>query len=536
VKLELLTTAQTRDADARTIADGTTGYTLMERAGAACADAAERLLAGGTRVLVVAGPGNNGGDGFVAARRLAERGLDVTVALLGDRAALRGDAAQAAADWSGPVHPLGDADPGSADVVLDALFGAGLARDLDGAARGAVERINAAGRPVLAVDVPSGIDGDTGQVRGAAIRATATITFVRRKPGHLLFPGRAHCGPVEVADIRIGDATVAAIAPQAFANAPGLWRAAFPQLSIDGHKYGRGHALVLSGDAIHTGAARLAARAALRAGAGLATVASPSDALAVNAAQLTAVMLRRCDGPADLSEILADARFKTVALGPALGVGEGTRDLVLAACSARRLLVLDADALTSFAGDAAALSTGLAAGGSRAVLTPHDGEFARLFKGDAEVLDLRSKLERARRAAARVGAVVVFKGPDTVIAAPDGRGAINENGSPYLATAGSGDVLTGIVAGLLAQGMPPFEASCAAVWLHAEAGARFGPGLVATDLPELLPGVLRELLGLIRGAGRGVSQPWKPPSAAPKMMIMRIAEKSAPSGGDDDAR
>jgi NAD(P)H-hydrate epimerase len=299
---------------------------------------------------------------------------------------------------------------------------------------------------------------------------------------------------VEVADIRMGDAMVAAIGPRAFANAPDLWLPAFPRPSADGHKYGRGHALVLSGDALHTGAARLAARAALRAGAGLVTLASPSDALAVNAAQLTAVILRRCDEAADLSGILADARFNAVAMGPALGVGEGTRDLVLAACAAGRALVLDADALTSFAGDAGALAEALAAGGSRAVLTPHDGEFSRLFSGDGEVLDPRSKLERARRAAGRVGAVVVLKGPDTVIAAPDGRAAVNENGSPYLATAGSGDVLTGIVAGLLAQGMPAFDAGCAAVWLHAEAGARFGPGLVASDLPELLPAVLRELL------------------------------------------
>ena len=493
MKLELLTTAQTRDADARTIAAGTPGYTLMERAGAACADAAERLLAGGKRVLVVAGPGNNGGDGFVAARRLAERGLSVTVALFGDRAALRGDAAQAAADWNRPVEPLSAADPSAADVIVDALFGAGLARDLDGEARAAVERLNAAGRPVLAIDVPSGVDGDTGQVRGVAIRAAATITFVRRKPGHLLFPGRAYCGPVEVADIRISEATLRATAPTTFVNHPDLWTAGLPRPSVEGHKYGRGHALVLSGDATHTGAARLAAGAALRAGAGLVTVASPSDALAVNAAHLTAVMLRRCNAPADLIEILSDSRYNAVAMGPALGVGQTTRDLVLAACAAGPALVLDADALTSFAGDAAALGQALAAGGSRAVLTPHDGEFARLFKG--EVLDPPSKLERARRAAARMGAVLVLKGPDTVIAAHDGRAAINENGSPYLATAGSGDVLTGMVAGLLAQGMPPFEAACAAVWLHAEAGARFGPGLIATDLPELLPGVLRALLG-----------------------------------------
>jgi NAD(P)H-hydrate epimerase len=480
-------------ADRFAIAAGTSGERLMEAAGAAVARETARAFPAGP-IVVLCGPGNNGGDGFVAARLLAERGLEVGVALLGDRAALRGDAALAAADWTGPLAPLDAADPSLADLVVDALFGAGLVRDVESEARAAVERVNAAGRPVLAVDIPSGIDGDTGQVRGAAVRATATVTFARRKPGHLLFPGRAHCGPVEVADIGITDATVAAIEPNALANAPELWRSSFPRPSIEGHKYGRGHALVLSGGPTHTGAARLAAQAALRAGAGLVTVASPSDALAVNAAQLTAVMLRRCDDAADLTETLADARFNAIAMGPALGVGRRTRDLVREACAAGRALVLDADALTSFAGDDVTLASALDRGRSRAVLTPHEGEFARLFSEDASILDAPSKLVRACRAAARTGAVVVLKGPDTVIASADGRAAVNENGSPYLATAGSGDVLTGMVAGLLAQGMPAFEAACAAVWLHAEAGASFGPGLVATDLPELLPGVLRRLL------------------------------------------
>ena len=514
MRLELLTNSQMRDADARTIAAGTPGYPLMERAGLACANAAARLLARGRRVLVLAGPGNNGGDGFVAARLLAERGLPVEVALLGARGALKGDAARAAADWPNAVTPLASADPRGADVVVDALFGAGLARDVDGEARDAVERLNAAGeardaverlnaagRPVLAIDIPSGIDGDSGQVRGAAVRATATVTFARRKPGHLLFPGRAHCGPVEVADIGITDATIAVTAPEIFANAPALWRGVFPRPTAAGHKYGRGHALVLSGDATHTGAARLAARAALRAGAGLVTLASPSDALLVNAAQLTAVMLRPCDDAGELSSILQDRRFNALAIGPALGVGEPTRALVLAAAAAGRALVLDADALTSFSGDAAALAHAISAGGATAVLTPHNGEFARLFRGRAEVLEPASKLARARAAAAATGAVLVLKGADTVVAAPDGRAAVNENGLPYLATAGSGDVLTGVVAGFLAQAMPPFEAACAAVWVHAEAGLRFGPGLIASDLPDLLPGVLREIVGRREATG-----------------------------------
>lgn len=491
---ELLTTTQMRQADARTIAAGTSGYDLLLRAGRAVAQAAERSLPPSGRVLVVCGPGNNGGDGFVAARILAESGFRAEVALLGSRDELRGDAAKAVADWPGGIIALEDAEPGTADLVIDALFGAGLARDLDGAALRAVERVNRSGRPVLAVDVPSGIDGDTGQARGPAVRATATITFARRKPGHLLFPGRAHCGPVEVADIGITDATIAAVGAAAFANGPDVWGRAFPSPAAEGHKYGRGHALVLSGGATQTGAARLAARGALRVGAGLVTLASPGGALLVNAAHLTAIMLRRCDGASDLRELLADRRFNAVALGPALGVGPDTREMVAVALEAGRPVVLDADALTSFEGHAGELASakGVAPAAPWPIVTPHEGEFGRLFAGDAAVLAGASKLDRARLAAALIGAVVVLKGPDTVIAAPDGRAAINESGTPYLATAGSGDVLTGIAAGLLAQGMPPFEAACAGVWLHAEAGRRFGPGLIAEDLPEMLPRVLAE--------------------------------------------
>ncbi|HEX8166085.1 MAG TPA: NAD(P)H-hydrate dehydratase [Beijerinckiaceae bacterium] len=489
----LLTTQQMGRADALTVAAGTPGYTLMLRAGQAVADAACAMAAPGGRVLVVCGPGNNGGDGFVAARLLAERGHPVEVFLLGARERLKGDAAFAAADWAGDVRPIFDMSVSEAALIVDALFGAGLSRNLDGEAARAVEAMNASGRPVLAVDVPSGIDGDTGAVRGAAVRAARTVTFARRKPGHLLLPGRIHCGPVTIADIGIADGTVAAVHGGLFANVPALWRDAFPRPSLDTHKYRRGHALVLSGAATRTGAARLAAAGALRAGAGLVTLASPADALAENAAHLTAVMLRRCDGAAGLRELLGDPRFNAVALGPGLGVGPETREMVAAVLAADRATVADADALTSFEGAAGALAR-LAEGRSRApVLTPHEGEFARLFSSEPEILQGESKLDRARRAAALVHAVVVLKGPDTVIAAPDGRAAINGNGSPYLATAGSGDVLVGIVAGLLAQGMAPFEAACAGVWLHAEAGRRFGPGLISEDIPGLVPGVLREL-------------------------------------------
>ena len=479
-------------ADAATIAAGTPGIDLMRRAGRAVADAAECMVPQGGRILVAAGSGNNGGDGFVAARVLAERGYQVSIGLLGQRSQLSGDALKAAEGWPGPVESALEARLHEADLIIDALFGTGLDRDLAGDAKHTVDRINLSGKPILAVDLPSGIDGETGEVRGSAIRADRTVTFAARKPCHLLLPGRAHSGPVEVADIGIGESTLAAMGGKLFANSPALWMDALPKPGLGGHKYDRGHTLVASGGATRTGAARLAARAALRIGSGLVTVASPPEALGVNAAHLTAVMLKGCDGPEGLSGILKDERFNALVLGPALGVHAGTRAMVAIALQARRSLVLDADALTSFEDLASELHQAFRH--APTVITPHSGEFARLFSGHRDILDPPSKIERARRAAAYVGGVVVLKGADTIIAAPDGRAAINENGTPYLATAGSGDTLCGVIAGLMAQGAPAFEAASAGVWIHAAAGVRFGPGLIAEDLAELLPAVLRDLV------------------------------------------
>ncbi|HZH52286.1 MAG TPA: NAD(P)H-hydrate dehydratase [Microvirga sp.] len=488
----VLTPAEMRRADAATIAAGTPGIELMRRAGHAVAAAAAEMVPPGGRIVVAAGPGQNGGDGFVAATALAERGYRVYVVLLGALEQLTGDSAKAAQDWRGEVLPSDAAPLHEADLIIDALFGTGLARDLDGRARWLVEQIDGAGRPVLAVDLPSGLDGETGEVRGAVVKAARTVTFAARKPCHLLMPGRVYCGPVEVADIGIAAEILSACGGSLFANGPALWRHNLPKPELSSHKYERGHTLVASGGATRTGAARLAAKAALRIGSGLVTVASPPEALGVNAAHLTAVMLRGCDGPEGLHGILKDPRFNALVLGPALGVHAATRAMVGVAAHARRSLVLDADALTSFEGLASELHQAFRH--APTVLTPHEGEFKRLFSEHPDLLDPPSKIERARRAAAYTGAVVLLKGPDTVIAAPDGRAAINENGTPYLATAGSGDTLCGIIAGLMAQGLPAFEAACAGAWIHAEAGAAFGPGLIAEDLADLLPGVLRRLL------------------------------------------
>jgi hydroxyethylthiazole kinase-like uncharacterized protein yjeF len=453
------------------------------------------------RVVVVAGPGNNGGDGFVAARYLAERGYVVRVCFVGERTRLKGDAALAAEQWTGPVEEASPAKLAGCDLIIDALFGAGLDRDVDGLARTMIGAMNGEGVPIIAVDLPSGINGTSGAVMGAAVNATRTVTFFRRKTGHLLLPGRLHCGPVEVSDIGISDNVLGTIKPQTFANGPQLWSASFPQPGLQGHKYTRGHTVVVSGGPSSTGAARLAARGALRAGAGLVTIASPREALAINAAASLAVMVRSVDGAAELRSFLADKRRNAIVLGPGGGVGAAMQEQVLAALASQAAVVLDADALTSFADEPGKLASEIGERpGQDVVLTPHEGEFSRIFNNISKKTNFNSKLEKTRLAADLCGAVVVHKGADTVVAAPGGRAAIANNGPPSLATAGSGDVLAGIVAGLMAQGMQAFDAASAAVWLHGEAAAEFGAGLIAEDLPEMLPAVYQRLFAdLARG-------------------------------------
>jgi NAD(P)H-hydrate epimerase len=480
----LLTPQQMGEADRLTIAGGVPGNVLMERAGCGVADTISRHWP--VRPLtVLCGPGNNGGDGFVAARVLAERGWPVRVALLGSVAALRGDAAEAAAGWRGAVEPLTPAALDGAGLVLDGIFGGGLARPVEGVARASIAALNERQLPVVAIDVPSGVDGASGEVRGIAPRAAAAVSFFRKKPGHLLLPGRRHCGEVILVQIGIPETVLDRVAPDTAANDPSWWLATFPRPSLESHKYTRGHALVVGGG-IMIGAGRLAAKSALRTGAGLVTLAAPEAAFPIYATALPGVIVHSVTNPDDFRALLADKRRNAVLIGPGAGVGSETRERTLAILEAEKRTVLDADALTSFAGDPGILFSAIR---SPCVMTPHEGEFARLFETGG------SKLERARRAAQQSGAVVVLKGADTVIAAPDGRVAINANAPPELATAGSGDVLAGIVLGHLAQGMEPFVAAAAGVWIHGDAAARVGPGLVSEDLIEALPMTFRDLLG-----------------------------------------
>lgn len=481
----LLTVGEMAKADAAAIAAGTPGTQLMEAAGAAVAGIV-RSRWSPRPVSILCGPGSNGGDGYVAARHLQEAGWPVTVCSLAERERLRGDAALAAQRWTGPVQPLGEAALEGADLVVDGLFGAGLDRPLEGIARRVVELFNARGLACVAIDVPSGVHGDTGQVLGAAPQAQLTVTFFRRKPGHLLLPGRSQCGQVAVADIGIPEFVLEQIRPKAWENRPPLWLEAYPWPKLSDHKYRRGHAVIVGGSQM-TGAARLAARAARRIGAGLVTVACPPDVVAIYSGDMPGLLVIGLDNEADFETLLADERRNALLIGPGSGADDATRRRVLVGLRVGKRCVLDADAITAFAADRRELFEAVR---EPCVLTPHEGEFARLFP---ELAGMPGKVERARAAAALSRAIVVLKGADTVIAAPDGRAIINANATPELATAGSGDVLAGLVVGLLAQGMEAFAAAAAATWLHGAAAAAFGPGLIAEDVVEMLPTTLRRL-------------------------------------------
>jgi hydroxyethylthiazole kinase-like uncharacterized protein yjeF len=479
---EILTVAQMTAADRLTIEAGASGPELMERAGAAVADAVlARFVARPT--VVLAGPGNNGGDGYVIARRLRDLGWPVRVEAMGPPKTA--DAVWARDAWDGETRPISQRfEP--TDLIVDALFGAGLDRPLTPEIARLARSLARSPERVVAVDIPSGLSGDTARpLGGECFTAGLTVTFHRRKPAHVLQPGRGLCGEVVTADIGLGPTPA-----RLFENGPELWLSRFPWPEVGAYKHARGRLIVVSGEAWNTGAARLAARGALRIGAGMVTLYSPPDALIVNASHLEAVMLQPFETDLDLET--AASRVETVIIGPAAGVNEATLSNVLAVARTGAALVLDADALSVFRDDPEELFSVL---DRDDVLTPHAGEFERVFPG--MLAGEPEKISAVRAAAAKAQAVVLLKGPDTVIASPDGRAAVNLNGSPWLATAGSGDVLAGFIGGLISQGMDSFEAACAGVWVHAACAESFGPGLISEDLPGLAPAVLKGLFARV---------------------------------------
>ncbi|WP_082655758.1 NAD(P)H-hydrate dehydratase [Aureimonas sp. D3] len=482
----LWTPGEMQRADQNALREGISLRSLIDEAGRAVAVEISSRFPHAKRVAVLVGPGNNGRDALAAARYLREEKRSAD--LFGT------------ANGHDEIAPLPAFHGGSYDLVLDGLWGAGLSRDVEGDAEDALRKAEDSGHPIVSIDIPSGVDGGNGQIRGYAPKVDLTVTFVRRKPGHCLLPGRDHCGTIVVAPIGLSETAMKEAAEPfepVFANEPSLWlhHAATPLTAH--HKYDRGHAVVFSGGMSRTGAARLAALSALRGGAGLVTVFSPASALLVNAQHLTGIMLKRCED-SDLDVLLEDKRLNAFVLGPGFGIGDRAKTMALTVLKAGRRLVLDADGLTSFRDHASQLfeaARQCSDSEPQLVLTPHDGEFARLFPDLAADLRL-SKVDRARHASRRSNAIVVLKGADTVIAAPDGRAAINATGTPWLATAGTGDVLAGLVAAQLAQKRPSFEAACLAVWMHGKAAEHFGPGLISEDLPHCLPAVHREIVSL----------------------------------------
>ncbi len=488
--LELLTTEEMIRAEKLAMENGTSSLILMENAGNGVAEDVVKRFARGSKVVVLCGPGRNGGDGFVAARRLRERGYHIRLALLGDKQKIPAEAQEMAKRWDETIEPMTPECLDGAQLIVDAIFGSGLKDDVRDIPAQMIEDVTRRNLPVVAVDMPTGVDATSGQIRGTAFKAVSTVSFYRRKTGQVLFPGRIYCGDVTTVDIGIPASVMKEVGPRAFSDQPELWLKYYPRLKLTGHKYDRGHAVVVSGEMERTGAARMGARAALRMGAGLVSLASSKSAFYINAAQLTAIMVDAYEGPDGLAELLTDPRITAVMIGPGAGLTEETQQNVAAVLGSASAAVIDADGLTAFEDEPSVLFEQIKYREPPVILTPHEGEFERIFP---ELLEEPSKLERARAAAEMSGAVIVLKGPDTIIAAPNGVAGLVENAPPWLATAGTGDVLAGIITGLLAQGMDALDAAMAGVWIHGETAKVIGPGMIAEDMSEALPEIIRRL-------------------------------------------
>lgn len=492
---ELLTPQQMGEADRLAVKiTGEDSFKLMQCAAKAVADSVLNDYRSCRRIAVLCGPGNNGGDGYAAASILKAHGFEVMCFPV-SQPRKKSDAERAFTIWDGITSSIDMFMPDNFDLVIDALYGAGLDRPLDLPVQAVIEKLSQTNLPVIAVDLPSGVFGRNGAVVGKAIKATKTITFFRLKPGHVCYPGRAQCGEIKLVNIGIPDTVLDSIKAINFINTPCLWRPMWPELDYDTHKYRRGHAVVFSGPQLSTGAARLAAFAAARSGAGLVTVLAPEDALAVHEMHLTSIMLKKLASDREILSFLAARKVRSVVLGPAFGSLERAFSITKAILSEGEIttLVLDADALTALESHQKEIFELIKASSVNVILTPHEGEFHRVFPDIAEKAEI-ARIEKAGEAAKLSGATVVYKGADTMVASPFGRVAVAINGTPFLATAGSGDVLSGIVGGLSAQRMAPFEAACAAVWIHAQCAHHYGLGMIAEDIVCAIPVVLDDIL------------------------------------------
>jgi hydroxyethylthiazole kinase-like uncharacterized protein yjeF len=478
---ELLTPNQMAMADNLAIQNGIPGIELMQNAGDVLYDAFCSHFHDAQNILIVCGIGNNGGDGFVLAEQIVKSGIKVSIYIAGEVSQISGDARLAFDQIPSSVLQVENPQWDQYDLIVDGMFGAGLTRDITGPYANVIASINASGAAIMAIDLPSGINGETGQIAGCAVEADLTVTFFRKKPGHILFPGQEHCGKVVVGQIGILENVLENIAPSTFHNSPKLWEDMLPSPKKMGHKHNRGHTLAFSGSIEKSGAIRLAAKAALRMGSGLVTIAATSATLPAHAARSDVLMLTPLDTNLHLADLVGNPKMNIYCIGPGLPPDKDTRELVLAILDHGPTVVLDAGALSAFSNAQQVLHDTINMRVNNTVLTPHEAEFDRIFPS---LITASSKIEKARLAARMVDATIILKGPDTIIAEPDGRVAISDNGSPWLATAGSGDVLTGAISGLLAQGMPAFEAACAAVWFHGQASQNVGAGLIASDLDQ----------------------------------------------------
>lgn len=501
LKSVILSVDQMREAERNACSNGISSFDLIASAGVCAFEVVRELYKKDERILVACGSGNTGGKGLIAAQLLNSAGYDISVALLGQPEFMTGDARQALDKLDLPLTSLSDTNPAAFTLIVDALLGMGINRPVSGELAQWINQANSCNASIVSIEIPTGISGDSGSVMGTSIKAKYTVTYFRKKIGHILYPGKHHCGNIHVCQIGIEPFVLDTFQPNLFENTQELWSSALPEIGWHSHKYTRGHTVVVAGHSTSTGAARLAARSALRSGAGLVTLACPTSSAHVVAAHVTAEMIRIINSPTEFENMLADNRISAVVLGPGMGVGANTREMVKTALSSNAAIVLDADALTSFEHYLADLIDAISGAKNDVILTPHAGELQRLFGKELaprreyiEVVSIfKSKIELTQAAARLCNATVLFKGPDTVIASSDGSCMINTNAPPWLATAGSGDVLSGTIAGWLSQGVSPFMAAGIGCWMHAEAANLVGPGLIATDIVKQYQAVHRLL-------------------------------------------